>query len=148
MTWSFTGRRVVKELAVLDLTPANEPPVLLHTPAERDLLALLGAYGGRQLQLRQIALHLRMVHLHRQAEKLKPRSMARCLRRFTTSYLGSNGGTQRVRERVAVSRSERGGSTLLQKASIARRSQWVGAQVRRQKPESGRRLIFLIFFEF
>lgn len=43
---------------LLNLSPSNEPPVLLHPPGERNLLALLGAHRRRQLQLRQIALHL------------------------------------------------------------------------------------------
>eukprot|EP00982_Pelagococcus_subviridis_P009373 30919-Pelagococcus_subviridis.AAC.7 len=41
----------------LDLTPPDQPPVLLHPPRQRHLLALLRAHRRRELQLREIALH-------------------------------------------------------------------------------------------
>lgn len=43
---------------LLDLAPADEPPVLVHAAGERDLLALLGADRAGQLQLGQIVLDL------------------------------------------------------------------------------------------
>lgn len=44
--------------ARLDFAPANEAPVLLHSSAEGNLLALLGAHWRGELQLCQIPLHL------------------------------------------------------------------------------------------
>lgn len=44
---------------LLDLTPSNEAPVLLHAPTEGHLLALLGAHWGCELQLGQITLDLK-----------------------------------------------------------------------------------------
>ena len=44
---------------LLYLPPADEPPVLLHAPAQRNLLPLLGAHRAGELQLGQVVLHLR-----------------------------------------------------------------------------------------
>ena len=53
-----TSRGQVHLETLLNLTPSHEPPVLLHSSTERNLLALLCADWRRQLQLSQIALHL------------------------------------------------------------------------------------------
>ncbi len=47
---------------LLDLAPADQPPMLLNSSAERDLLALLGADRGGELQLCQIVLDLHSIH--------------------------------------------------------------------------------------
>lgn len=44
--------------ALLDLTPADEAPVLVHAAGQCNLLALLGAHRAGQLQLGQIVLDL------------------------------------------------------------------------------------------
>ena len=54
---------------LLDLAPTDEAPVLLDAPAERDLLALLRAHRRRQLQLRQVALHLQMERSEKFSDK-------------------------------------------------------------------------------
>lgn len=43
---------------LLDLAPADEPPVLVHAAGQRNLLALLGAHRAGQLQLGQVMLDL------------------------------------------------------------------------------------------
>ena len=62
--WLTSGRQL-HFCALLDLTPADETPVLLNTPAESNLFLLLCADRGGQLQLGQI-----MLDLH--AEACKP----------------------------------------------------------------------------
>ena len=55
--WLTSGRQL-HFCALLDLTPADETPVLLNTSAEGNLFLLLCADRGGQLQFGQIMLDL------------------------------------------------------------------------------------------